>query len=178
MQSMSSVRRHLPARDSKILVSSCLIGKKCSYDGNHRENKLVEQYLSDREVIDVCPEMLAGLPSPRPRCEIINGDGKDVLNGKAKVINEKGEDVTSFFLEGANQTLNIVRKHNIKYAILKARSPSCGSKKIYDGSFSGKLKDGDGVTAAMLKLNGVIVYDEEELEEIVKRKGEGDDFIQ
>jgi uncharacterized protein YbbK (DUF523 family) len=175
---MSSVREHLPARGDKILVSSCLIGKKCSYDGNYRENKLVEEFISGRGVIDVCPEMLAGLPSPRPRCEIKNGDGKDVLKGKAKVINEKGEDVTSFFLEGAKQTLNIVWKHNIKYAILKARSPSCGSKKIYDGSFTGKLKNGDGVTAAMLKLNGVIVYDEEELEKIVKRKGDVDAFIQ
>jgi len=172
LQSMCGVRKqiHLPVRVDNILVSSCLIGKKCSYDGNHRRNRWVLEFISGIKVIDVCPEMLGGLTSPRFRSEIKDGDGKAVFTGDAIVINEKGEDVTSFFITGANEVLRIVKENGINCAILKARSPSCGKDKIYDGTFSGGLKKGDGVTAALLRLNGVTIYDEEEVEKFLRRK--------
>lgn len=155
----------------KILVSACLLGKKCSYDGRGREVKEVKDLSNSFELIDVCPEVLGGLPIPRPHSEIRGGDGKDVLEGKAKVLNERGEDVTEYFIKGAQTVLKIVKKNKIKFAIMKARSPSCGSKWIYDGSFSSTLKKGDGVTTALLKENGVSVYTEEEIEEFLKEGG-------
>ncbi len=154
----------------KILVSSCLIGKKCAYDGNHRENRWVLEFISGRKVIDVCPEMLGGLTTPRFRSEIKDGDGKAVLAGNASVINENGEDVTSFFITGANKVLKIVKENKINHAILKARSPSCGKDWIYDGSFSGKLKPGDGVTAALLRENGIMIWSEEDVRSLIKER--------
>lgn len=172
---LGSVKPGFTPKVDKILVSSCLIGKKCSYDGNHRRNKWVLEFISGRKVIDVCPEMLGGFTTPRFRSEIKGSDGKAVLAGAARVINEKGEDVTSFFITGANKVLKIVNENGINYAVLKARSPSCGKDWIYDGSFSGKLKPGDGVTAALLRENGVMIWSEEEVENLIKRKKGGAD---
>ena len=160
----------LPNSGDKILVSSCLIGKKCAYDGNHRKNRWVLEFISGRKIIDVCLEMLGGLSSPRFRSEIKNGDGKAVLAGDAIVINEKGEDVTSFFITGANKVLKIVKENKINYAVLKARSPSCGKDWIYDGSFRGRLKPGDGVTAALLKENGIMIWSEEDVRSLIKER--------
>lgn len=140
-----------------ILVSACLAGINCAWDGGNRVNPEVKRLLAEKLAVAVCPEVLGGRLIPRLKTEIKGGSGEDVLDGKAKVIDESGTDVTAEFIKGAYESLEIVKKNNIKKAILKARSPSCGAGKIYDGSFKGKLIDGNGVLAALLKREGVYV---------------------
>jgi uncharacterized protein YbbK (DUF523 family) len=113
------------------------------------------------DVLSLCPEVLGGLPTPRPPAEIQGGDGDDVLEGQARVMNTEGRDITTEFLAGAQKVLRVAHRWGIKVAILKARSPSCGVGQIHDGSFSGRLVKGDGVTAALLKREGIIVRSEE-----------------
>ncbi|SHJ61601.1 DUF523 domain-containing protein [Tepidibacter formicigenes] len=145
-----------------ILVSACLLGINCKYNGENNENKELINYLKDKEFVPVCPEQLGGLSTPRIPAEIVGGDGVDVLNKKAKVINKNGEDVTEEFLKGAYETLKIVKMFNCKEAILKLRSPSCGTNQVYNGTFTGELKDGLGVTAALFKKEGINLKSEEE----------------
>jgi len=109
------------------------------------------------ELIPVCPEEAGGLPTPRPPAEIVGGDGEDVLNGKAKVMTVDGRDVTDAYLKGAHHALQVAQAHGATQVILKARSPSCGCSDIYDGTFSGTLTSGDGVTTALLKRHGITV---------------------
>lgn len=144
-----------------ILVSSCLLGLNCRYNGDSNIDKDLLEFLKDKEYVIACPEQLGGLPTPRKPCEIIAGDGKDVLDGKCKIMNNQGEDVTIPFIKGAEETLKIAKLYNIKTAILKKRSPSCGSTNIYDGSFNGKIKKGSGVTAELLRKNNILVLDED-----------------
>jgi len=141
------------------LVSACLLGVNCRYDAGSVLNKSVFRFLEENKLnpIPVCPEQLAGFPTPRKKCEIKDGDGFDVIDGRAKVYTEDGEDVTELFLRGAKETLRIAKIVKAKVAILKSFSPSCGAGRIYDGSFSGKIKEGWGVTAAMLKKAGIEV---------------------
>jgi uncharacterized protein YbbK (DUF523 family) len=113
------------------------------------------------QLIPVCPEQLGGLPTPRKTCEIMGGTGLDVLQGRAKVINRDGEDLSNNFIRGAEETLFIAQKMGIKRAILQRRSPSCGVGKIYDGTFSSSLINGNGVTAALLLINGITVISDE-----------------
>jgi len=113
--------------------------------------------------------VLSGLPTPRPPAEIQGGDGRDVLEGRARVVNIEGKDVTAEFLAGAQKALRIAQRRGIKEAVLKARSPSCGVGQIYDGSFSGRLREGDGVTTALLKRGGIIVKNNEDWEKEVAR---------
>ena len=146
------------------LCSACLLGVKCAWHGKdrYRNEKAIE--LSRREkLIPVCPEQLAGLPTPRPSAEIQNGSGEDVLEGKAKIMNNKGKDVTEQFLKGAQKVLEIARERGAAGFIGKARSPSCGCGKIYDGTFSGKVIEGNGVTTALLKRNGIKVISDEDI---------------
>jgi uncharacterized protein YbbK (DUF523 family) len=150
-----------------VLISACLLGVDCKYNGGNNQTKLCFEELKDVTFIPVCPEQLGGLSTPRLPSEIIDGDGNDVLDGKARVLNNKGEDVTRHFSKGAEETLRLAKLYNCEAAVLKQRSPSCGSSLIYDGSFKGKIKDGDGVTAALLKRNGIKVYSEENLEEFI-----------
>lgn len=117
------------------------------------------QLYKDGKVKVVCPECLANLPSPRCPSEIAGGEGIDVLAGKAKVVSQDGEDRSKEFLDGANKTLVIAKACGAQRAYLKSKSPSCGCGRIYDGSFSGKLRQGDGVAAALLKQNGIIVIE-------------------
>jgi uncharacterized protein YbbK (DUF523 family) len=145
------------------LVSACLLGKHCRYDGGHKRNESVVALAKRQKLIPVCPEELGGLPIPRPPSEITGGDGADVLVGKARVLTKQGEDVTAHFLKGANEVLKIAQAHNVKEAILKARSPSCGCGEIYDGTFSGKTRPGDGVTTALLKKHEVEVVGEDDV---------------
>jgi len=145
-----------------MLCSACLIGVKCNYRGEGNVSGKVLKLLERETLIPVCPEQLGGLPTPRENAEIV-GDGYMVLEGRGKVITCSGRDVTSNFVRGAEETLKIVKLYGISSAVLKQGSPSCGSGKIYDGTFSGKLVSGDGVTAALLKRNGVRVLSEEEL---------------
>ncbi|MBT7122039.1 MAG: DUF523 domain-containing protein, partial [Clostridia bacterium] len=111
------------------------------------------------KVIPVCPELLAGYTTPRNPCEITLGQGSDVLSGKATVVDIDGIDQTAEFIKGAELTLELAQSHNAKRAYLKSQSPSCGCGEIYDGSFSGDLRQGDGVTTALLKQNGIKVVE-------------------
>ena len=147
-------------RKMKTLISACLLGVRCRYDGGHsRDVAVIKQHETEPSIsiISICPEELGGLSTPRPPAEIVGGDGADVLAGTAKVITAAGEDVTDAYLRGAHQTLGIAQSHGATRVILKARSPSCGCGNIYDGTFSGTLKAGDGVTAALLKQHGIAV---------------------
>jgi uncharacterized protein YbbK (DUF523 family) len=150
-----------------ILVSACLLGINCKYNGSNDLNRDVLEFLRDKGSFAVCcPELLGGLSIPRGPYEITGGTGKEVVEGKAKVESDKGEDVTEKFLEGARRALEIAEQNGVKLAILKARSPSCGVDRIYDGTFSGTLIKGDGVAAALLRREGVRLISDEEVEEL------------
>ncbi len=140
-----------------VAVSQCLAGIPCRYDGKASRDTCIEALVQRGEALCVCPELLGGMTTPRRPSEIIGGDGYDVLDGRARVIDSAGKDVTEFFIRGAQATLLACREHGICHAVLKAKSPSCGAGEIYDGSFTGSLKPGDGVTAALLKRNGISV---------------------
>ena len=147
-----------------IIVSACLLGENCKYSGGNNKSENVIKYLEDKEYILVCPEQLGGLSTPRNPSEIItygNKDGNDVLSGCTKVLSNKGIDVTKNFIQGAEETLKIAKEHNAKTAILKAGSPSCGYKKIYDGTFLGNKIQGMGVTAAILNKENIALLDED-----------------
>lgn len=146
------------------LISACLLGIKCTWDNRHNINDKAIETLKSEILIPVCPEQLGGLKTPRARQEIQGGMGKDVLDKKSRVINENGEDVTEQFIKGAVETLKIAKLLQVKEFIGKSNSPSCGCGRIYDGTFSGKLISGDGVTTELLKRNGIkiIRYEEKE----------------
>ena len=149
-----------------IIVSACLLGENCKYSGGNNKSENVIKYLEDKEYILVCPEQLGGLSAPRNPSEIItygNKDGNDVLSGCTKVLSNKGIDVTKNFIKGAEETLKIAKEHNVKTAILKAGSPSCGYKKIYDGTFLGNKIQGMGVTAAILNKENIALLDEDDI---------------
>lgn len=148
----------------KILVSRCLLGHRVRYDGGASGPfDQLQQWLDEGRVIPLCPEVAGGLPTPRAAAEIPGGQGAEVLEGHARVITTEGEDVSAQFLSGAYQALELVQKHGIRIAVLKANSPSCGNLLTYDGTFSGVKVAGEGVTAALLKRNGVQVFSELEL---------------
>lgn len=154
-------------KNKKILVSACITGKNCRYDGGNCFDKKVMDFLENRDYISACPEELGGLKIPRTPAEILVK--KEVLPER-RVINREGMDVTVFFEKGARETLDIIRSNGIKLAILQDRSPSCGSRFIYSGNFSGNLVEGMGITAALLKANGIMVLDENNFEEKLKLK--------
>lgn len=145
------------------IVSACLAGLNVRYNGKSKPNEKVIRMVLKGEAVAVCPEQLGGLPTPRAPLEIRGGTGDDVLRKKAKVFNCEGEDKTRELVRGAKETLKIAKERGVKEAVFAARSPSCGCGRIYDGSFSGRLHNGDGVTTALLKRNGVKVITEEEL---------------
>lgn len=136
----------------RVLVSACLLGMPCRYDAKGKASQAVIDLNYDW--VPVCPEVAGGLGTPREPAEIVDGLVKTI----------DGKDVTREFILGAEEALRLVAKHHIETAILKARSPSCGSGEIYDGSFSSRLRPGDGVTAAILKQAGVTVLSEEEID--------------
>lgn len=146
------------------LISACLLGIKCAWDGKdiYKSDKAIG-LLNSETLIPFCPEQLGGLRTPRAPQEIQGGTGEDVLDGKCKVLNINGEDVTQEFITGAEETLKVAKLFHIEEFIGKSRSPSCGCGQIYDGTFSRKLIDGDGVTTALLKRNGIRVVTEEDL---------------
>jgi uncharacterized protein YbbK (DUF523 family) len=144
------------------LVSACLCGVNCKYNGKSNLKHSFMELLQEGDVIPICPEQLGGLTTPRLPAEIKAGSGQDVLAGNSKVLNKDGDDVTDNYIRGAYETLKIAKLAGVDTAILKSRSPSCGSGYIYDGSFSYKLRRADGVTAALLKENGIQVIDEDE----------------
>lgn len=150
----------------KILVSRCLLGHRVRYDGGASGPfDQLQQWLDEGRVVPLCPEVAGGLPTPRAAAEIPGGQGGEVLDGQASVITTEGEDVSAAFLSGAYQALELVQKHGIRIAVLKANSPSCGNLFTYDGTFSGVKVRGEGVTAALLRRYGVQVFSELELVE-------------
>ena len=135
-----------------ILVSACLAGLHCRYDGKDKSNEHVMRLIAEGKAIPVCPEQLGGLPTPRPCSQIKEN----------RVITEDGEDVTVQFHRGAEEALAIAKLAGAKKAILKSKSPSCGSGKIYDGNFTGTLISSDGIFTALCKRNGIEVVTEDE----------------
>ena len=148
------------------LCSACLLGIKCRYDGKTNLKKappkLLELYRKG-ELIPICPEQMGGLPTPRCGARILSGDGNSVLDKNSRVLTEDGYDVTEQYLKGAYETLRIAQDLYIEEAILKQKSPSCGSGYTQGGLEQRALVKGDGVTAALLKRNGIRVISEEEL---------------
>lgn len=141
-------------KEGPILVSACLAGVRCRYHGGSSENKEVRALVEAGMAVPVCPEELGGLGTPRPRAEIEGGDGFDVLDGRVKVIDEHGRDVTARFLQGAEAAFKAALASGAKKALLKEKSPSCGSTWIYQ---NGRLVKGLGVTAAWLRRHGIEV---------------------
>jgi uncharacterized protein YbbK (DUF523 family) len=139
------------------LVSACLLGIKCNYANKAWFVKENDDEFQKGSLFPVCAEVLGGLPTPRIPSEIRGGDGHDVLYGKAIVISEKGDDVTGKFVKGAEAVLEIAQTLNVDEALLIERSPSCRCGVIFDGTFSFRYKEGDGVTCALLKRNGINV---------------------
>jgi uncharacterized protein YbbK (DUF523 family) len=150
---------------AKILVSACLLGCKVRYNGSdvNVDETCFDQLARYHDVIAFCPEVSAGLPTPRPAAEIQEGSGIDVLQGKATVIGTDGVDVSDFFCRGAEMALQKCKDEGISLAILTESSPSCGRHSIYDGGFSGGKKPGQGVTTALLSQHGNKVYSQYEV---------------
>lgn len=134
----------------KYAISACLCGVCCRYDGKTKCIPEIKALYDSGEAILICPEVMGGMPTPRKPSEI-RGE---------KVVTSDGDDNTDFFLKGASKALSLCKKYNVKIAILKQNSPSCGSKQVYDGSFSGKLVDGAGVTAKLISSSGIEIKDE------------------
>ena len=145
------------------LISACLCGVNCKYNGLNNYNEICDKLLASGKAILVCPEQLGGLPTPRIPSEII-GESSNILNyNKGSVIDKNGNDVTPQFVKGAKETLQIAKKLNIKKAILKDGSPSCGVNYIYDGNFNGTKIKGMGLTAQLLKESSIDIISELEL---------------
>ncbi|MDP4181417.1 MAG: DUF523 domain-containing protein [Bacillota bacterium] len=143
-----------------IIVSACLAGINCKYNGGNNASKKVIELVKTGKAIPVCPEQLGGGSTPRLKTEISGGSGKDVLDANCSVLREDGEVLTDVFLKGAQEVLKIAKLVNAEQAILKSKSPSCGVGKIYDGSFTGQLINGNGVTTELLIRNGIKVISE------------------
>lgn len=140
-----------------VLVSACLHGVPCRFDGRGKASAAVADAVGDRRPVTFCPEVAAGLPTPRRPAEIVGGDGHDVLDGRARVVDDTGHDVTDAFVDGARRALDAARRAGCTEALLMPRSPSCGRGTVYDGTFTGELREGDGVTAALLERHGIRV---------------------
>ena len=145
-----------------LLVSACLLGVACNHEGRGSPRAVVEDLERRYRLIPVCPEVLGGLPTPRAAAELSGGDGAAVLAGEAVVVNVDGADVTAAYRRGAEAAVALARATGATRAVLKARSPSCGSSRIYDGTFSRRLVDGQGVTAAALRAAGLEVDSDED----------------
>lgn len=139
-----------------ILVSACLLGVNCRYNGKGELCGKLQELMKKHHLIPVCPEQLGGLPTPRIPAERVQD----------RVLTQRGEDVTAQYEKGAGETAGLAGLFGCRCAILKERSPSCGSGRIYDGTFSRKLTDGDGVAAALLKKQGLRVFGESEIEQL------------
>ncbi len=143
----------------KLLISSCLLGENVKYNGGNNLLSTLDKLQEKFELFTICPEVSGGMSIPRIPCEIVS-------TNPLVVKNKDDQDMTNYFVLGSNQALDLAKKHNIKYALLKANSPSCGNQKVYDGTFSGNLVDGEGVTVQLLKENNVVVFNENEVEKL------------
>ena len=151
----------------KILISACLLGQPVRYDGKIkplRDDRLTVWKSQDR-LVPFCPEVAGGLPIPRPPAEIQgHGGGKAVLTGAARVVDRTGRDVSEQFIKGAFLALEACRRHGIRTAILTDLSPSCGSTRIYNGQFNRETITGAGVTTALLRQHGIIVFSQYQIQ--------------
>ncbi len=142
----------------KLLISRCLCGENTKYNGGNNLIQQLDVIINNFELIYICPEVMGGLTTPRNPSEI---------KGQ-KVLSSTGKDVTMEFISGAQQALLLAQQHQVKYALLKESSPSCGVHKVYDGTFSGRKIEGSGMTTQLLKKNGILVFSENEIEELLK----------
>jgi uncharacterized protein YbbK (DUF523 family) len=147
-----------------LVISACLLGVACNHEGRGSPRAVVDELARRYRLVQVCPEVLGGLPTPRAAAELTGGDGADVLagTGDARVVNIDGHDVTAAYRRGAEAAVSVAVAVGARRAVLKARSPSCGSAAVYDGTFSRRLVPGRGVTAAALAAAGLEVGSEED----------------
>ncbi|MGE7091973.1 DUF523 domain-containing protein [Lysinibacillus sp. NPDC048646] len=153
-----------------ILISACLAGLKVRYNGTDSLDEKIQQLVNENEAVTVCPELMGGFSTPREPAEIVGGDGEDVLNGKAFVLEKSGRDVTELYVKGAYATLQKAIEVGASTVILKEFSPSCGSAVIYNGDFSGTKLVGVGVTTALLRRNNITVLSEENYTDFLKKQ--------
>jgi uncharacterized protein YbbK (DUF523 family) len=161
---------NLPSREERlaalrearvVLVSACLVGEACRFDGRSKHSEQVLAVLEGKEVVPVCPEVGGGMPIPRPPVELSGGTGVDVWAGRARALErEAGVDRTEAFKRGAQLALEACRKFGATVALLKEKSPSCGTQRVYEASV---LRPGEGVTAALLRSEGIVVLSDEDL---------------
>lgn len=142
----------------RLLISACLLGVCCRYDGASKAYPQIEELAKQHQLVPVCPEQLGGLSTPRPPAERL-GD---------RVVTGSGADVTEAYRRGAEETLKLCKLLGCEAAVLKERSPSCGRGRIYDGTHSHTLSDGDGMTAELLMANGIPVYGESQIKALLK----------
>ncbi len=148
--------------DGLVLISSCMVGLKTRYDGGSKNIDRLFKLVKEGKAVFACPEQLGGLPTPRAAAEIEYGKtAKDVLAGNGRVLTKLGDDVTKQFVSGAEKVLALCKELGIKKVILKEKSPSCGGKFNYDGTFSKTLIEGRGITAELLIQNGIEVFSED-----------------
>jgi uncharacterized protein YbbK (DUF523 family) len=140
----------------KLLISACLLGTPCRYDGRSKPAENISKLMLKHTLIPICPEMMGGLSTPRLPCEIRGN----------KVICQNGEDRTLQYMNGAKKCLEIFKKENCDAVLLKTKSPSCGKGKVYDGSFSKTLTDGDGIAVKLFKFYNIKIYTEDDIENL------------
>jgi uncharacterized protein YbbK (DUF523 family) len=150
----------------RILISACLLGLHCRYDGGHQKISGTERLEEAFTLIPICPEQAGGLSTPRIPCELQN-DALQILTGKGRVLNRDNEDCTDLFIKGAREALFLTDLFQIRKALLKEGSPSCGSSRVYDGTFSGTCKPGEGITTCLLRKHGIQVYNENQTDELI-----------
>ena len=153
-------------------MSACLLGVNCNYKGGcsydfTKDSRFWSQLTSKYNIIPVCPEQQGGLPTPRIPSELLS-KAEDIELGKGKIISKEGKDVTHNFVKGAEEIVRISRLYSVQFAVLKSKSPSCGVKSVYDGSFNGVLIDGKGYTAYLLNKSGVSLFDESDFCDFLK----------
>lgn len=156
---------------SKILISACLLGHAVRYDGKGKPivHPAIDRWREEGRLVTICPELAGGMSVPRPPAEIENGmNGADVLEGRARVVEITGGDVTKEFVSGARHALEFAQAYGCTHALLIDGSPSCGSGFIYDGSFAGRKQVGNGVTAALLEQAGIVVRSDRQVDELVE----------
>ncbi len=156
----------------KILISACLLGQPVRYDGRGMaiESEILRQWERDERLVVVCPEVMGGLPTPRPPAEIEPGfTAETVIAGEGAILDPEGGDVTQEFLRGARLAVEMAREAGCKYALLTDKSPSCGSTLVYDGTHEGNRIPGVGVTTALLKADGVEVYAQHQIQDLAAR---------
>lgn len=173
---MGTKGREVHRAVEKVLVSACLLGSRVRYDGSLRlqGHPVLERWVAEGRAVPLCPEVAVGFATPRPPAEIVaspdgatgEADGAAVVAGRARVLEVTGRDVTDLYLQAGRVALDAARRHGCRFAVLTDGSPSCGASFIYDGSFSGGTKPGQGSTAALLAAHGVRVFPEAAIEEL------------